>query len=678
MSGPIIVTPPTSLEPLAPNELPLGDLDRDRTTDAADAARWLRTMRIPVHTYAVIDDEHRGVGLPRRGWDYLVKTISPHCLRERYGLPVDPMPPERVPGLAALVDACLDVPTSYWRTFADAGFAFLLAENLGRLAKGWTGDVDGVPHRLVFLHRANGGYTGRLSDRLDGDGFPTATGFTVRAGRRVAIAWAWEPLTDVEFDAAGIVSFVRPATGDRWSGRVDDAHDGFSTGTSMVVTVRRRDGGTVGTTFVPRYARGGTFAAGGFGFGGTDACETDEWTVGQGPPAIIMNPAAAAEPFTIAHEMGHLVEYAVRRPLLPFIGDDLALFQRVFTGGNEDVASGDTPLPGSGYVTGYAASGSEDLAETYAYFLTGRDTLAARLREDRIKKSSRLAVKAAYVADRVHLPDPGPAVATPIGPGEPASLVFATRATVRMTRRGQVENVPLPRTRLSVAAAADSAGGVRVFAVGTDLRIRHVRWHDGSWGPVGVLSLATRLPVAASRARAGFLAVVVVDRAGFVNLVVVDERSGTQVESTLLRDLRTDDRPGLAGGRARIALAATDEQDRAHVMWLDGTLTPTRWEAAPGTAIGLRDGVTAAVVEDPDGRDHIYLAGLDDAFRLRVQRLSGPGAGDGWKRPTPDFVSGASPVLSRQGTLLATGLRSARVHRHRWGTDQEWVAIPDL
>ena len=47
------------------------------------------------------------------------------------------MPPERVPGLAALVDACLDVPTSYWRTFADAGFAFLLAENLGRLAKGW-------------------------------------------------------------------------------------------------------------------------------------------------------------------------------------------------------------------------------------------------------------------------------------------------------------------------------------------------------------------------------------------------------------------------------------------------------------------------------------------------------------------------------------------------------------
>ena len=235
MSGPIIVTPPTSLEPLAPNELPLGDLDRDRTTDAADAARWLRTMRIPVHTYAVIDDEHRGVGLPRRGWDYLVKTISPHCLRERYGLPVDPMPPERVPGLAALVDACLDVPTSYWRTFADAGFAFLLAENLGRLAKGWTGDVDGVPHRLVFLHRANGGYTGRLSDRLDGDGFPTATGFTVRAGRRVAIAWAWEPLTDVEFDAAGIVSFVRPSTGDRWSGRVDDAHDGFSTGT---VTLR--------------------------------------------------------------------------------------------------------------------------------------------------------------------------------------------------------------------------------------------------------------------------------------------------------------------------------------------------------------------------------------------------------------------------------------------------------
>jgi len=101
VSGPIIVTPPASLEPLAPNELPLGDLDRDRTTDAADAARWLRAMRIPVHTYAVIDDEHRGVGLPRRGWDYLVKTISPHCLRERYGLPVDPMPPERVPGLAA-------------------------------------------------------------------------------------------------------------------------------------------------------------------------------------------------------------------------------------------------------------------------------------------------------------------------------------------------------------------------------------------------------------------------------------------------------------------------------------------------------------------------------------------------------------------------------------------------
>ena len=47
MSGPIIVTPPTSLEPLAPNELPLGDLHRDRTTDAA---RWLRAMRIPVHT----------------------------------------------------------------------------------------------------------------------------------------------------------------------------------------------------------------------------------------------------------------------------------------------------------------------------------------------------------------------------------------------------------------------------------------------------------------------------------------------------------------------------------------------------------------------------------------------------------------------------------------------------
>jgi hypothetical protein len=193
-----------------------------------------------------------------------------------------------------------------------------------------------------------------------------------------------------------------------------------------------------------------------------------------------------------------------------------------------------------------------------------------------------------------------------------------------------------------------------------------------------VLSVATRLPVAASRVRAGFLAVAVVDRAGFVNLVVVDERSGAQVESTLLRDLRTDDRPGLAGGRARIALAATDEQDRAHVMWLDGTLTPTMWEPAPGTAIGLRDGVTAAVVEDPDGRDHIYLAGLDDAFRLRVQRLLGPGAGDGWKRPTPDFVSGASPVLSRQGALLATGLRSARVHRHRWGSDQQWVAIPDL
>ena len=88
----------------------------------------------------------------------------------------------------------------------------------------------------------------------------------------------------------------------------------------MVVTVRRRDGSTTDTTFGPRYTRGGTFAAGGFGFGGTDTCETDEWTAGQGPPAIIMNPAAAVEPFTIAHEMGHFVEYAVRRPLLPFTG----------------------------------------------------------------------------------------------------------------------------------------------------------------------------------------------------------------------------------------------------------------------------------------------------------------------------------------------------------------------
>ncbi|HEY5786914.1 MAG TPA: hypothetical protein VIT65_19295 [Microlunatus sp.] len=159
-----------------------------------------------------------------------------------------------------------------------------------------------------------------MSDRLDGVGFPTATGFPVRDGRRVAIAWAWEPLTDVKFDATGTLSFTRATTGDRWSGRVDDAHDGFSTGTSMVVTVRRRDGSTTDTTFGPRYARGGTFAAGGFGFGGNYTCETDDWTVGQGPPAIIMNPAAAVERFTIAHEMGHFVEYAVRRPLLPFTG----------------------------------------------------------------------------------------------------------------------------------------------------------------------------------------------------------------------------------------------------------------------------------------------------------------------------------------------------------------------
>ena len=678
MSGPVVVTPPTSLQPLAPNELPLGDFDRDRTTDPADAARWLRAMRIPVHTYAVTDDEHRGAGLPRRGWDYLVKTISPHCLRERFGLPVDPVPVERVPGLAALVDACLDVPTTYWRAFANAGFAILLADNLGRLAKGWTGDVDGVRHRLVFLHRAAGGYTGRLSDRLDSDGFPMATGFTVREGRRVAIAWAWEALTEVEFDDTGSLSFTRPGTRDRWKGSVNDTHDGFSAGTSMTVTVRRPDGSTSSTSFKPVYAAGGTFAAGGFGFGGTDKCASDEWTVGQGPPAIIMNPAAASDPYTIAHEMGHLVEHAVRRPLLPFLSDDLALLERAFTGGDDGVASGSSPLPGSGYVTAYAASGSEDLAETYAHFLTGRDNLAARLREDRAQKSSRLAVKAAYVADRLHLPDPGPAVATPVAPGRPVSLVFASRETVRLVRGGGVEVVPLPRSRLSVAAVADGGGGVRVFAVGTDLRVRHVRWHDGSWGAVDVLTIATRLPVAACRTRAGFLAVAVVDRAGFVNLAVVDELTGTQVDATLLRDLRTDDRPGLAGGRARVALAATDERDRPHVMWLDGTLTPTTWTPAPGPAIGLRDGVTAAVVEDPDGRDHIHLAGLDNAFRLRVQRLSGPGQGDGWQRPKPDFVSGASPVLSRQGTLLAAGLRSAKVYRQRLGTDEKWAVVPEL
>lgn len=113
-------------------------------------------------------------------------------------------------------------------------------------------------------------------------------------------------------------------------------------------------------------------------------------------------------------------------------------------------------------------------------------------------------------------------------------------------------------------------------------------------------------------------------------------------------------------------------------MWLDGTLTPTPWEQAPGAAIALRDGVTAAVVEEADGRDHVYLAGLDDAFRLRVQRLLGPGQGDGWKRPSRDFLSGASPVLNRQGTLFATGLHSANVYRHRWGTDQEWSVVPDL
>ena len=54
-------------------------------------------------------------------------------------------------------------------------------------------------------------------------------------------------------------------------------------GSGYVTGYAASGSGTVGTTFVPRYARGGTFAAGGFGFGGTDASETDEWTVGQGP-----------------------------------------------------------------------------------------------------------------------------------------------------------------------------------------------------------------------------------------------------------------------------------------------------------------------------------------------------------------------------------------------------------
>jgi Fungalysin/Thermolysin Propeptide Motif len=73
---------------------PVGDFNRDGTSNGKDSVDWIRAFGIRFRTYGVTDEVYNpGIYLPRRPWDYNVKMIGDGCLSS-FGVSAEQFPPD--------------------------------------------------------------------------------------------------------------------------------------------------------------------------------------------------------------------------------------------------------------------------------------------------------------------------------------------------------------------------------------------------------------------------------------------------------------------------------------------------------------------------------------------------------------------------------------------------------
>lgn len=322
--------------------LPVGDYDGNGKVETADGVAFLKSMGIGFYTYGVVDDTYnRGVGLKRRwNWpgggqaDGRVYAYSEKCLDRSPTV----FPPEKIPGMDTLVGTLLGLPTQHLRALGRLGYRIMIFDDIGRLAKPWKGVHGNSWDTVLYFFHTGTGYGGRARFKQSGAG-----------------EWGpWEELSKITFNpSTGALSFRREGPRQTWTGTVNASSDWVGQGTSASGTIRT-DGSVQTVTWqVAAEHRTGATSGLYFGDGLETQCKDTGISLGKTGPGTEFNLGSITNRLTIAHEIGHTIQWAIENHSGTYTAADSAEFKIRFPGFNSCVYNQDPncPTPGSGYVT---------------------------------------------------------------------------------------------------------------------------------------------------------------------------------------------------------------------------------------------------------------------------------------------------------------------------------------
>jgi hypothetical protein len=655
--------------PLQQTDLPLGDFNADGVADANDSVAVLKGFGIRFTTYGVTDDTYNpGGSLPRRSSDWQVFSISNPCLGQ-FGVGPEQFPLAQLPGIRDMARNYLKMPIQYLRELGRRGYTISLFEGLGRLAKYWTGSLAGHSMELVFFHDSSGAYAGKFRVVIE---LPT--------GR--TLFGDWEDLTNISFDpASGSLTFRRPSGSATFTGTVAAASDGTSIGSRMFGTFQRDGESTVSNwSAIPLYKNGGTTLAGGVGPGSPDGCDQSSQEVGHTGPVIQLN-VGAARSFNGVHEVGHTVAYMIREQSLSFGAEDAAAFASRFAGSNDCVASGGCPLLGSGFVDQYAASGDEDLAQTWAYYFLARSSLDTRVAGDRAAGSGTLAAKVDFIRDRLDTPDSAPFALS--SPGRP-QYRFATRDVVKyMTDTAPPQ--PLPsggQSHVAVSGLEGPQPADWLFSTRPDGHVVFQNVVGQTFSGWTIFDLArVRLSTAATWFDTFGMGVVFTVGADSAIRFRTFGSFGELGPAGMVPGVSTVLQPAAAAVGEKVHLFAIDSIGRIMHQVLDANLQPSGWTELPG-AMRARGGVFAVRSSSPS--PELYVLTIDANFRIASQRIAAfdrdpAGIPDGvWQAEPSAAAIGTPPALTADGWLFAKGYGDGAIYMKRFGDGAGFELVPGL